>query len=81
MNTLAESKRYIDGFSRPSGYNNYAWDVTKKLALEAWNCYLHGIPFRHSINFMCAEFYEMIRHPETGEFIVPRGWFKMPMAA
>lgn len=40
MNNLAEVKRYIDTFSRPEGYNLYAWDVTKRLALEVWESYL-----------------------------------------
>jgi hypothetical protein len=77
MNSLTEVKRYIDSFSRPEGYNNYAWDVTKKLAMEVWASYLSGRPFQRRINFMCSEFYKMIQRPEDGEFILPKGSFRM----
>jgi hypothetical protein len=77
MNSLPEVKRYVDSFARPDGYNPYAWDVTKKLALEAWDSYLNGRPFRRQINYMCNEFYKMIQRPEDGEFIIPRKSFRM----
>jgi hypothetical protein len=77
MNTLPEAKKYVDSFSRPEGFNNYAWEVTKKLALEAWESYLDKRPFRRQINYMCKEFYAMIRRPEDGEYILPRNSFRM----
>lgn len=77
MNTLPEAKKYVDSFSRPEGFNNYAWEVTKKLALEAWESYLEQRPFRRQINYMCKEFYSMIRRPEDGEYILPRSSFRM----
>jgi hypothetical protein len=74
MNTLAEAHRYINSFPRPNGLNTHSWAALKRLALSAWECYLHGKRFNHSINFLCKEFYLMIRTPE-GEFIVPRSKF------
>jgi len=76
MMTLAEVRRYIDSFSRPNGYSPYAWNVTKKLALEAWESYLHQRPFRRSVNYLCKEFYQMIQRPD-GEYILPRNTFRM----
>lgn len=77
FNSLSEAKKYVDSFSRPSGYNNYAWDVTKKLALEAWESYLNGRPFQRKINYLCSEFYFMIQNPANGEYIIPKNSFKM----
>lgn len=74
MNNLAEARKYIDGFRRPDGLNVYSWRAVKKLALHAWDCYLNGKRFNHSINFMCREFYLMIRDPK-GEFIIPNTKF------
>lgn len=76
FSNLSEAKKYVDSFPRPIGYNNYAWDVTKKLALEAWDSYLHGTPFRRKINYLCNEFYNMIKNPANGEFIVPGNSFR-----
>lgn len=76
FNSLSEVKKYVDSFSRPSGYNNYAWDITKKLALEAWDSYLSGQPFHRKINYLCSEFYKMIQNPTNGEFIVPKNSFR-----
>ena len=70
--TLAEAKRHIDSFSRPEGYNQYAWKVTKKVALEVWDCYLNNRPITRSINYFCQEFYQMLRTTE-GTLIVPGG--------
>lgn len=75
MYTLADARRYIDSFSRPAGYNTYAWNITKKMALEAWDCYLHNRPFRKPINYFCQEFYSMIRRPD-GQYIVPERSFR-----
>jgi hypothetical protein len=77
MNTLTEVQKYIDSFSRPSGYNPYAWTVTKKLAFEVWESYLCNRPFRRPVNYLCQEFYQMIRRPEDGEYILPKNSFRM----
>ncbi|MEZ4799372.1 MAG: hypothetical protein R2809_06280 [Flavobacteriales bacterium] len=77
MTTLHEVQRHIDSFSRPNGYNPYAWNVTKKLALEVWASYLQNRPFRRPVNYLCQEFYQMIRRPEDGEYILPKGSFRM----
>ncbi len=74
MNNLAEANRYINSFPRPVGLNSYSWSALKRLALYAWDCYLNNRRFTHSINFMCKEFYLMIRTPE-GKFIVPERHF------
>lgn len=71
---LADANRYINSFPRPNGFNNYSWQAIKKLALNAWECYLEQKRFNRSINFMCKEFYQMIRTPE-GNFIVPESTF------
>jgi len=61
MNNLIEAKRHIDSFSRPMGYNTYAWNVTKKTALEVWRCHFNNEPYYRPLNFLCNEFYEMIK--------------------
>lgn len=75
IKTLADVKRHIDSFARPNGYNPYAWNVAKKLALEVWESYLDGHPFRKSVNYMCAEFYKMIERPD-GVSLLPHGSFR-----
>lgn len=75
MTQLSEIKRYIDSFARPNGYNNYSWDNTKRLAMEVWECHLLNRPCRRNLNYLCKEFYQMIRKPD-GEYIVPRQSFR-----
>jgi len=75
MYTLSDAKRHINSISRPNGYNSYAWNVTKKIALEAWACYLEGRRFRRPINYLCKEFYSMITTPD-GQTIVPNSRIK-----
>jgi hypothetical protein len=80
MNTItnpADVRMYIESFSRPNGYSPYAWNVTKKIALEIWDCYLSGRSYSRPVNFMCDEFYQMIQKPGTGEMIIPRAGIKM----
>ena len=72
--TLAEAQRHIDSFSRPRGYNQHSWRVVKRLALRAWDCYLRGIPFEQKVNYLCKEFYWMIRKPD-GDYIIPKNSF------
>jgi len=68
--TLAEAQRHIDSFSRPEGFNTYSWRVVKKMALKAWERHLEGRALEHSVNYMCKEFYLMIRDDE-GRYIIP----------
>jgi hypothetical protein len=75
--TLAEAQRHIDSFSRPSGFNTYSWRVVKKMALKAWEKHLEGKVLEYSVNYMCKEFYLMIRD-ENGQFIIPRNRIHSP---
>ena len=70
MKTLAEVKRHIDSFSRPAGYNTYAWNITKKTALEVLRCHFENRVYYRPINFLCPEVYQMISMP-SGESIMP----------
>ncbi|MCA1762936.1 MAG: hypothetical protein LC664_08090 [Flavobacteriales bacterium] len=74
MKNLADASRYINSFPRPNGLNAHSWSALKKLALHAWACYLNKERFNHRINFLCKDFYLMIRDPQ-GEFIVPKSSF------
>ena len=71
MKTLAEANRYIDSFKKPEGLNHYSWSAIKKLALLAWECYLENKRFNRTANFLCREFYQMIRD-EQGNLIIPQ---------
>ena len=75
MTTLEQAKKHIDSISRPTGYNNYAWQVTKKVALEVWDCHLSNQPFTRSINYFCQEFYKMLQKPD-GSYIVSPNSFR-----
>ncbi|MDG1767700.1 MAG: hypothetical protein P8H98_12975 [Flavobacteriales bacterium] len=75
MNSLSDAKMHIDSFSRPNGYNQYSWNIAKKMALEVWDHYLNNRPFRKPINYFCNEFYNMIKNPK-GEYIVPENSFR-----
>jgi hypothetical protein len=74
MTNLSDAHRFINSFPRPSGLNTNSWNALKRLAYHAWECYFSKSRFRHNINFLCKEFYLMIRTPE-GEFIVPENTF------
>jgi len=69
MQSLVEVKKHIDSFSRPMGYNTYAWNITKKTALEVWDCYLNNKTFHRPLNYFCKEFYLMITDPELNILI------------
>ncbi len=75
MYSLSEVRQHIDSIARPNGYNTYAWNVTKKMAMEVWACYLANRPFRKPVNYFCKEFYQMIRTPE-GQYIIPESSFR-----
>ena len=70
MFTHTDALKQINSISRPTGYNSYAWNVTKKIAQEAWDCYLEGKKFKRPVNYLCKEFYLMIKTPD-GHSIVP----------
>jgi hypothetical protein len=78
MKNMIDVQRYLDSFSRPAGYNQYAWDVTKRIAREVWKSYFDQTRFQRPVNYLCKEFYQMIQRPEDGEYILPKGTFKMP---
>lgn len=73
MRNLADANRFINSFPRPNGLNMHSWSAIKKLALYAWECYFTERKFNRTINFLCKEFYLMIRTPE-GQFIVPENF-------
>ena len=75
MNSLIEAQHHIDSISRPNGYNMYAWNTAKRMALEAWEFYLHNRPFRKPVNYFCQEFYQMLRLP-NGNYIIPEHTFR-----
>ncbi len=75
MTSLQEVRRYIDSFARPNGYNTYAWNVAKRMAMEAWDCHLNNRRFQKPINYFCSEFYQMLRKPD-GSYIVPESSFR-----
>jgi hypothetical protein len=69
IQTLEDARRYIDGFERPSGFNNHAWSTTKRLALLVWRCHFEGRAYNRTLNFLHPTFYEMIRTPEGNSLI------------
>lgn len=61
---LISAASYINSFPRPDGFNPYAWNTTKRIALEVWKCYFSGRRFERTLNFMHPSFYTMIKSPE-----------------
>jgi hypothetical protein len=72
INNLAEARLWIERFSRPVGFNTYAWETTKRLALQVWRCYFDGRSFERTLNFMHPTFYDMIRTPEGNSLLSER---------
>jgi hypothetical protein len=72
---IQDVKMYIESFLQPQGLNAYAWENTKRTAMEVWECHLKNRPVRRNLNFLCKEFYQMIRKP-NGDYIVPRSSFR-----
>lgn len=64
IQTLEDARRYIDGFTRPAGFNNHAWSTTKRLALLVWRCHFEGRAYNRTLNYLHPTFYDMIRTPE-----------------
>ena len=55
---------WVERFPRPAGFSPYAWNTTKRIALEVWKCHFAGRSFRRTLNFMHPLFYQMIQTPE-----------------
>lgn len=75
MTQLAEIKRYIDSFPRPLGLNVHTWELTKKMAFEVWENHIQNRPNRRNLDYLCREFYLLIRKP-NGEYIIPPTRFR-----
>lgn len=64
IQNIAQAKKWIDAFSRPSCFNSHAWQTTKRLALLVWQCHFENRTFNRTLNFLHPSFYDMIRTPE-----------------
>ena len=60
----AQARLWVERFARPQGFSPYAWNTTKRIAMEVWKCHFARRPFRRTLNFMHPLFYQMIRTPE-----------------
>ena len=47
------------------------------MALKAWEKHLEGKVLDHSVNYMCREFYMMIKDQE-GRYIIPTNRIQSP---
>lgn len=72
ITNLAEARLWVERFPRPYGFNTYAWETTKKLALQVWRCHFEGRAFQRTLNYMHPSFYDMIRTPEGVSLISER---------
>jgi hypothetical protein len=72
ISNIATARLWIDSFPRPLGFNTYAWNTTKRIALEIWKCYFSNRAFDRTVNFMHPSFYRMIRTPEGNPILVER---------
>ncbi|HIO16582.1 MAG TPA: hypothetical protein EYN28_00725 [Flavobacteriales bacterium] len=72
INDIAQARLWVNSFPRPSGFNPYAWNTTKRIALEIWKCYFANRSFERTVNFMHPSFYIMIRTPEGAPLLVER---------
>lgn len=70
IQTLPQARMWVEQFARPMGFSPYAWNTTKRIALEVWKCHFAGRQFRRTLNFMHPSFYQMIKTPE-GLSLVP----------
>ncbi|MAV52063.1 MAG: hypothetical protein CL829_04820 [Crocinitomicaceae bacterium] len=61
---LPQAHRWVERFARPQGFSPYAWNTTKRIAMEVWKCHFSSRPFQRTLNFMHPLFYQMIRTPE-----------------
>jgi hypothetical protein len=60
----AQAHLWVGRFARPQGFSPYAWNTTKRIAMEVWKCHFAGRQFARTLNFMHPLFYQMIRTPE-----------------
>ena len=60
----AQARLWVERFARPQGFSPYAWNTTKRIAMEVWKCHFSKRHFHRSVNFMHPLFYQMIRTPE-----------------
>ena len=77
IQSLAEARLWVERFARPNGFSPYAWNTTKRIAMEVWKCHFSNRQFRRSVNFMHPLFYQMIRTPEGLPLVSihrVRGW-------
>ena len=72
INNLPEARLWVSSFPRPSGFGPYAWNTTKRIALEVWKCHFIHRAFDRTVNFMHPSFYDMIRTPEGAPLLVER---------
>jgi len=69
---ITQARLWVNSFPRPIGFNPYAWNTTKRIALEIWKCYFSNRSFDRTVNFMHPSFYTMIRTPEGAPLLVER---------
>ncbi len=64
IQSLPQARLWVERFARPQGFSPYAWNTTKRIAMEVWKCHFAGRQFARTLNFMHPLFYQMIRTPE-----------------
>ena len=61
---------WVEQFARPMGFSPYAWNTTKRIAMEVWKCHFRWTPVPPHLEFHASVFYQMIKTPE-GLSLVP----------
>ena len=77
IENLAQARLWVERFARPVGFSPYAWNTTKRIALEVGRCHFGNRQFQRTLNFMHPLFYQMIRTPEGLPLVSihrVRGW-------
>ena len=64
IQSLPQASLWVERFARPQGFSPYAWNTTKRIAMEVCKCHFSGRQFARTLNFMHPLFYQMIRTPE-----------------
>jgi hypothetical protein len=72
ISDIASARRWVDSFPRPMGFSPYAWNTTKKIAIEVWKCFFAGRKFDRTLNFMHPSFYMMIKTPEGASILMEK---------